>query len=222
MRNEIKEIIIQNQDIKYREFQKKLLETKYEYIGVRIPILRKLSTNYIFYIDEIEMITFEEVVLKGLMIGKIKDIDKSIIYIKEFIPYIDSWAICDTFVSSLKITLKNKGKMFNFIIEYKDSKKEYEIRFLLVMLLNYYIEDKYMDKIFEIVEYIDKNKYYVKMAVAWLLSICYIKKSDITINYLKNNTLDDFTLRKTISKINDSYRVDKQEKEYLKKIILDK
>lgn len=222
MKNELKEIIYKNQDIKYRDFQKKLLETKYEYIGVRIPILRNLSIKYISYIDEIEMITFEEVVLKGLMIGKIKDIDKSIIYIKEFIPYIDSWAICDTFVSSLKITLKNKGKMFNFIIEYKDSKKEYEIRFLLVMLLNYYIEDKYMDKIFEIVEYIDKNKYYVKMAVAWLLSICYIKKSDITINYLKNNTLDDFTLRKTISKINDSYRVDKQEKEYLKKIILDK
>lgn len=222
MKNNIKQEIFENQDIKYRDFQKKLLETKYEYIGVRIPTLRTLSNKYIYYIDDIEMTTFEEVVLKGLMIGKIKNIDKSIKYIKEFVPYIDSWAICDTFVCSLKITLDNKDKMFDFITKYKDSKKEYELRFLLVMLLNYYIEDKYIDKIFEIVEYIDKSTYYVKMAVAWLLSMCYIKKSNITIKYLKNNTLDDFTLRKTISKINDSYRVEKQEKEYLKKIIVSK
>ena len=55
------------------------------------------------------------------------------------------------------------------------------------------------------------------MAVAWLLSICYIKEKEATINYLKNSHLDDFTLRKTISKINDSYRVSKEEKEQLKR-----
>lgn len=216
----IKEILIQNQDLKYRDFQKKLLETKYEYIGVRIPKLRALSSSYISYIDDINMDTFEEVLLKGLMIGNLKEIDKTISYIEKYVPYIDSWAICDTFVSSLKITLKNKEKMFNFIIKYKDSKKEYELRFLLVMLLNYYIEDKYIDKIFEVIEYIKIDDYYVKMAVAWLLSICYIKEKEATINYLKNNHLDDFTLRKTISKINDSYRVSKEEKEQLKRSML--
>ena len=213
----IKEILIQNQDLKYRDFQKKLLETKYEYIGVRIPKLRSLANSYISYIDDINMDTFEEVLLKGLMIGNLKEIDKTISYIEKYVPYIDSWAICDTFVSSLKITLKNKEKMFNFIIKYKDSKKEYELRFLLVMLLNYYIEDKYIDKIFEVIEYIKIDGYYVKMAVAWLLSICYIKEKEATINYLKNSHLDDFTLRKTISKINDSYRVSKEEKEQLKR-----
>lgn len=216
----IKEILIQNQDLKYRDFQKKLLETKYEYIGVRIPKLRALSSSYISYIDDINMDTFEEVLLKGLMIGNLKEIDKTISYIEKYVPYIDSWAICDTFVSSLKITLKNKEKMFNFIIKYKDSKKEYELRFLLVMLLNYYIEDKYIDKIFEVIEYIKIDDYYVKMAVAWLLSICYIKEKEATINYLKNSHLDDFTLRKTISKINDSYRVTKEEKEQLKRSML--
>lgn len=216
----IKEIIIKNQDIEYRNFQKKLLETRYNYIGVRIPKLRALAKKYINYIDNIELDSFEEVLLKGIMIGHIKDIDKSITYIKEYVPYIDSWAICDTFVSSLKITIKNKEKMFDFIIKYKDSNKEYELRFMLVMLLNYYIEDKYIDKIFDTIEYINKDTYYVKMAVAWLISICYIKEKDSTIKYLKNNNLDNFTLRKTISKINDSYRVEKIEKEYLRKEFL--
>jgi len=216
----IKEKILENQDTKYRNFQKKLLETKYEYIGVRIPKLRLLAKKYINYIDDIKLDSFEEVLLKGIMIGHIKDIDKSITYIKEYVPYIDSWAICDTFVSSLKITVKNKEKMFDFIIKYKDSNKEYELRFMLVMLLNYYIEDNYINKIFNIIEYINKDTYYVKMAVAWLISICYIKEKDLTIKYLKNNNLDDFTLRKTISKINDSYRVEKIEKEYLRKEFL--
>ena len=58
MKNNIKQEIFENQDIKYRDFQKKLLETKYEYIGVRIPTLRTLSNKYIYYIDEIEMNTF--------------------------------------------------------------------------------------------------------------------------------------------------------------------
>ena len=56
------------------------------------------------------------------------------------------------------------------------------------------------------------------MATSWLLSICYIKQKDKTIIYLKNNNLDTFTIKKTISKICESYRVTKEEKENLKKV----
>ena len=56
------------------------------------------------------------------------------------------------------------------------------------------------------------------MANAWLISICYIKYPDKTNKYLRNNNLDDFTYNKAISKICDSYRVDKKDKEILKKL----
>ena len=60
------------------------------------------------------------------------------------------------------------------------------------------------------------EEYYVKMAISWLLSICYIKYPSNTLNYLKSANLDKFTYNKTISKICDSKRIEKKEKEKLK------
>ena len=40
-----------------------------------------------------------------------------------------------------------------------------------------------------------------KMAIAWAVSICYIKFLDLTSDYLKHNTLDDFTYNKALQKL---------------------
>jgi 3-methyladenine DNA glycosylase AlkD len=58
--------------------------------------------------------------------------------------------------------------------------------------------------------------YYVQMMVAWLLSISYIKFKEKTYQFLLSNKLDNFTFNKTISKICDSYRISKEEKQQLK------
>jgi len=58
------------------------------------------------------------------------------------------------------------------------------------------------------------------MAIAWLISICYIKYPNITIKYIKQNSLNKFTFNKTISKICDSYRVSCKEKQTLKNLKL--
>ena len=216
MKNEILKELFALADQNYKDFTNKICYTGNLYIGVRLPDLRKLSKeiDYKEYL-QIKDEYYEEIMLKGMVIGNIKDIDESILYIKEFIPKIISWSICDSFCASLRITKKNKEKMFDFINTYKDSNKEFELRFLIVMLLDYYIDD-YIDQIFDIVTYIKKEDYYVKMAVAWLLSVCYIKHEKETYNYLKKKTLDPFTLSKTISKINDSYRVSSENKQKLK------
>ena len=54
------------------------------------------------------------------------------------------------------------------------------------------------------------------MMVAWLLSVAYVKFKEEVLNFLKYNNLDDFTYNKTISKICDSLRVSKEEKQMLK------
>ena len=56
------------------------------------------------------------------------------------------------------------------------------------------------------------------MANSWLISICYIKYPKETYKYLKKNKLDKFTQNKTISKICDSYRITKKQKEEIKKL----
>ena len=96
------------------------------------------------------------------------------------------------------------------------SNKEFEIRFAVVIILNYYITEDYIDLILETLDEVKHEGYYVKMAVAWAISLCFVKFEEKTMNYLKNNKLDDFTYNKSLQKICESLRVDKDTKAIIK------
>ncbi|MBP3463469.1 MAG: DNA alkylation repair protein [Clostridia bacterium] len=223
MKNKIREKIFSLADEKYKEFHTSLCPNTDNIIGVRVPILRKYAKELIKEGFEenflkIENQYYEEIMLKGMMIGlKKMEITTKLNYIENFIPLIDNWAICDTFVAGLKI--KEKEEFYNFIQKYLDnSKSEFEIRFGLVSLLDYFIEKEYIIKIFQITEKIKKEEYYVEMAMAWLISICYIKFPKETLKYLKSNILSNFVYNKSIQKIIESTRIDNKEKEKLRKM----
>jgi len=222
---EIKNEILSKKDIKYKEFHKSLCPGINNIIGVRTPILRNIAKELMkeytlkeIY-NEIDTEYYEEIMLKGMLICLSKD-DFNILkpYIENYVPLIDNWAICDTFVTGLKITKKYKKELRNLILKYKTSKKEYELRFMIVMILSYYIEEEYLEENFELFNKIKSDKYYVQMAIAWALSISIIKYYDQTIKYLKTAKIDDFIYNKTISKACDSYRITKKQKEDLRKM----
>ena len=54
------------------------------------------------------------------------------------------------------------------------------------------------------------------MAVAWLLSVALVSYYEKTLNYLKQSKLDTFTYHKALQKARESYRITKEQKEYLK------
>ena len=112
---------------------------------------------------------------------------------------------------------KHMKEMWEFLEQYINSKNEYEIRFALVMYLNYFLTDDYIDKILCKIDKITNKEYYVQMAIAWLISFAYIKKKEKTQKYLLDNNLDKFTLNKSIQKICESYRVSNEDKEKLRK-----
>jgi hypothetical protein len=58
--------------------------------------------------------------------------------------------------------------------------------------------------------------YYVKMAAAWAISLCYIKFPRITMDYLQNSSLDDFTYNKALQKIIESYQVNQDTKKIIR------
>ena len=223
---DIEKELFNMQDKKYQEFQKKLCPGIENIIGVRIPILRAYSKELLKKYDFKELIEvikddyYEEIMLQGILIGGSKEeFDVIIKYIEKFVPKIYNWAICDTFCGGLKITKKNKDKMWEFIQRYLKSKKEYEIRFGIVMILSYFIEEKYLDKEFIIFNNIKQDKYYVKMAVAWAISICLIKFYDRSVKYLKQEAdLDNFTYNKAIQKAIESYRLSKEQKDFLRNL----
>lgn len=219
----IREELLRKQDIKYRDFHKSLCTTSnLQIIGVRTPEIRKIAKRLIsedyekFFYDE-DIVYYEELLLKGFLIGSLKiSIEKIFEYLRYFIPKIDNWAICDGTCASLKITSKNMDKMWNFLQEYIKSKKEYEVRFALVMYLDYFMDKKYVEKIFEQIESIKNEEYYVKMAVAWLISEAFVKESTLALDFMKKTNIDKWTYNKSIQKIVESYRVSEEDKILLK------
>ena len=110
---------------------------------------------------------------------------------------------------------KNQEEWFSFLEPYLNSSQEYEIRFAVVCLLDFFVQEAFIDRILNCFSDIHHEGYYVKMAVAWAVSVCYVKFPEKTEDFLLKNTLDDFTHNKAIQKIRESYRVSKEEKERL-------
>ena len=224
MKQKIKKDLINLQDKKYKEFHSGLCPGTDNMIGIRVPILRnyakELLKQYEFkdLIENIDDEYYEEIMLQGMLIGLAKkDFYTIIKEIENFVPKIDNWAVCDVFCAGLKITKKNKEKMWDFIKLYIKSDKEFEIRFGVVMILDYYIEEKYLNQIFKMFNEIKSTDYYVQMAIAWAISICIIKYNE-TLEYLKNAKLDNFTYNKALQKGIESYRITPEQKQVLRSL----
>lgn len=226
MKQEIKQKIFELSDEKYKEFHGGLCPETENIIGVRVPILRNYAKELFKEKDwketlkQIDNKYYEEIMLQGMLIGQAKNEDINIIlkYVEEYVPKIDNWAICDTFCAGLKITKKYKKEMWDFLQKYLRSDKEFEIRFAVVMILDYYIDEEYLQNNFEIFNKIKHEGYYVKMAVAWAISICLIKFYDESVQYLKLCKLDNWTYNKAIQKAIESYRISDEKKEFLRKL----
>ena len=212
------------QDLKYKEFHSKIIMSD-KLIGVRTFELRRMAktisrSNYDEFFKENKHELNEENMVHGLVLGYLKlDYEDLKIYNESFIPYINNWAVCDMTVSNLKKYVKNKNKdsIFNDIKRYIKDFNPWINRFGYVMLLEYFIEEKYIDEIFKLCENY-RDEYYVKMAIAWLISFCYIKYKGRTLTFLKNSNLDDWTYNKSIQKIIESNRVGVEDKNMLRKM----
>ena len=212
-------------DPNYKKFHASLCPTldEQKIIGVKVPELRTLAKelykedNNILH--EIGDYYYEEKMLRGLVIAISKvRFEEKIDLIERFVDTIDNWALCDIFCSSIKIKKSEKDKYFNFLKRYSKFKDEFKLRFLIVMLLDHYIDDDYLEESFNIVSKIKYDAYYVKMTVAWFISIVYIKYPQYTLNKIKNLDLDKWTYNKALQKIVESKRVSEEDKEKIKKL----
>ena len=223
-KKELQDKLFELQDKKYKEFHSNLCPGTDNIIGIRVPIIRNFAKEIVKlekYDKILEIVPdfYEETMVQGMIIGlKKEDLYTILKDIEKFIPKINNWAICDTFCAGLKIIKKYPQEFWKFLEKYLKSNKEFEIRFAIVVILDYYINEKYIEEVLDILNNIKHEGYYVKMAVAWAVSICYIKFPKRTMKFLKECSLDNFTYNKSIQKIVESYRVENKDKEILKKM----
>lgn len=224
--NNIQNQLIALSEESYRDFNKKLCpDAGRELLGIRVPRLRQLAREILkgdweTFINDGEEQYHEEIILKGLVIGGAKlPLEEKLTLIRDFIPKIDSWSISDTFCPSLKIKPKDLAAVWEFILPYAGSDREYDVRFAVIMMLDYYITDDYAQKVIARLDTIRHDGYYAKMAVAWTLAELGIKYNAITMEYLRGeNHLDKFTYNKALQKMRESYRIDPEQKEELKRM----
>lgn len=213
--------LITQKDEKYKEFHSSLvLNSKYEMIGIRVLTMRKIAkkiakTNIEEFLKYAQNKYYEEIMVQGLLISHIKDEALFYKHFKDYISKIDNWALCDTFCSSIKIVEKYEDKYFKEAVKMSLNKKEFISRIGLVIILDHFINEKNLDTIFDTLNKIESDKFYINMAEAWLICEMYTKFPNEIKTFIKNNNLNKFTHNKAISKIHDSYRVSKEEKEYL-------
>lgn len=211
------------QDLNYLEFHSKLVDTKDNIIGIRTPILKKIAKeisrgNYLEFILLNQKSIYECILIEGFILGDIGYQKNSFSLLSNFISKIDNWATCDLTVSHLKWAKKKKEEVFSFIKEHLESQNPWMKRFCLILLLNYYIEEDYLNFIFYSCDNYQIDHYYVKMAIAWLISICFVKYKEKTLEYLKRATISKWTYNKAIQKIRESTRVSKKDKDIVWKM----
>lgn len=210
------------QDLKYREFQCKLMPTvdPETVIGVRTPDLRKFARAFLKTPQAMEYIRilphkyYEENNLHGFVIETMKDYGECIAALEAFLPYIDNWGTCD--LISPKVFSKNLPALLEKIKIWIVSGETYTVRFGIGMLMRHFLGEHFRPEMLGEVARIRSGEYYVNMMIAWYFATALAKQWDATLPYIKERRLEKWTHNKTIQKAVESYRISDEQKAQLR------
>lgn len=220
--NKIINRIYELADEDYKRFHSSLVPGNDNIAGVRVPKLRALakeiagSDSWREFLRCESQGIYEEEMLKGLVIGMAKcGTDERLELVKAFVPHIDNWAVCDIFTGGLKAFRKNRELILPYVEQCLLSEEEFTVRFAVCMLMDYFVDEEYIDYTLSRIKGIIHTDYYVMMARAWALSVCFIKQRDKTLELFKTMSLDRETQNKAIQKCRESLRVSPEDKQML-------
>lgn len=220
-------------DDEYREFSMKGIPSERPFIGVRIPLIRELvarvPNDRVVEFLKMKPVAIEEVLARGMLICRLpyeeivvsRDELNDESWFDSQIGYIDNWCTCDIFCSGMcrKIGKHQEEFLELKIDEMLESSDEFTVRAGLVLLKCEYVSEDYLAVIFDRVEELaNREEYYIRMAMAWLVAECFIKYPEVTLGYIKVSKLSKWTFNRMISKICDSHRVDEETKEILRRM----
>lgn len=222
---EIIEKLFMERDESYKEFMCNLMpETdRNSVIGVRIPMLRRIAKSIVHdgfaesFLKELPHQYYEENQLHSFITdyGNFS-FEKTIKITEEFLPYIDNWAVCDSFKPAA--LAKEKEKLLPYIRKWLKSSHPFTVRYGFVLLLNWYLDKDFNEEILYEAAEIRSEKYYVNMGAAWFFSMALAKQYDSTIKLIEERVLAPEIHKMTISKAIDSRQINTERKRYLRSL----
>ena len=228
MTRDVQKRLFEMQDTGYRDFHARLIPTvkKEKIIGIRTPMLRKFAKEF-GKTEESEMFLkalphqyYEENNLHGLLIEQIRDYDKCLEELERFLPHIDNWATCD--LLALHMIKKHSDIFIREVYRWMESDKPYIIRFGISMLMRHYLDEGFKPEYPEKVAAICSEEYYVNMMRAWYFATALSKHYEKILPFLEEQRMDIWTHNKTIQKSIESYRITKEQKDYLRTLRIKK
>ena len=222
IKERIKEALFEMRDLKYRDFHAKLMPTvdKECVIGVRVPALRKYAKKLAKepqigeFLEELPHQYYEENNVHAFVIEQTQEYEKCLAQVELFLPYIDNWATCD--MLSPKVFGKHTKELLEVIKKWIASEQTYTIRFGIGMLMRFYLDEKFDDAYPEMVAHVKSEEYYVNMMIAWYFATALAKQYEAVLPYLTERKLNLWIHNKTIQKACESYRITKEQKEFLR------
>ena len=219
----IKEKLTEYSEDGYRKFTSSLIPGVEHILGIRLPLLRKMGKelakgDWREYLEHALDDVMEETMLQGMTLGYAKaSFEEKEPYLNCFVKKINNWSVCDSTCAGMKPQNALDAKAYwNYACGLLQRKEEFVIRFGVVMILDHFITEDYINEVLPLLDGIGHEGYYVKMAVAWAVSVCYVKFPKETMQMLENSNMDDFTYNKAIQKMIESYRVLPEDKEKLR------
>lgn len=207
------EFYLEKSDERKAAFDQKLISTKFKIKGVKtsdIEIFVKFLFKEKVDLNLLPLSCYEDILIKGFLIAKQKDNQLKKKELEKLLPYIDNWGSCDMICSRLK-KMDGEEKFFQELLY---SSNPFYKRFGIVWLKNFVLKNDVQKVLTKILKISNEN-YYVKMAQAWAVADGFVFDFEKTFDILKT-CKDDFVVRKSISKANDSFRITKANKNILK------
>lgn len=219
----LEEKLYEYEDPSYKDFSQSLIPNlKKPMIGVRAPDLRKISGDLYKnedlkedFLNDLPHTYHEEDLIHGYLLERIKDYDLVMARMEDFLPYIENWAVCDSF--TIRPMKNNREETYERIKVWLRSDHTYTVRFGLVSLIKHFTKEDYVKEINDLVAGLDREEYYIQMAQAWYFQKALVDQREKTLPYFEN-ILEGRVRSMAIQKALDSYKIDQETKNYLRKI----
>ena len=219
---DIKNSLFALRDTKYKDFHSRLIPNTdpNSIIGVRVPLLRKLSKDIAksdecaSFLLSLPHTYYEENNLHAFLIAEIADFGLCIERTEEFLPFIDNWATCDSFRP--KCFKNNRENLLPYIENWLKSPHTYTVRFGIEMLMCLFLDDYFDMKYPERIAVISSDEYYINMMIAWYFTTALSKHYEKILPFLEEKRLPAWVHNKTISKCTESFCFTTEQKKYLR------
>lgn len=223
---EIKAALAAMSEEGYKRFSLSLIKgSSLPVLGVRLPALKKLAADIRAsgrgeeFLKLCDFSSLEMSLLYAYILGGIKgEPEKLIPLLRKAVYRADNWSSCDTLCQSFKQCRKWRERFYGEILSYFESGEAYVMRAGTVLLLSHYLEDGYIDRVFELLAAYKNEDYYYKMGAAWCVATAAAKYRDKTYEFLSGNRLDNITHNTAIRKITESRRISGEDKLLFKKL----